>query len=96
MIACSKPAVFGKDFGGGVGPLPVTLHDARAFDLKFVIVTQTKFYVRKRRANRGRIVVMFFIDGQNRARFGHPVALVNRNAQTDKSAGNVLVQSGAP
>ncbi|EJX09603.1 hypothetical protein EVA_02288 [gut metagenome] len=75
--------------------MPVALHDGRTADLQFITFTKTDFQIRKSRPHGMGMVVMGFINGNNRRGFRHPVTLHDVDAQSQEGFGHIRGEGGA-
>src|SRR5712664_192938 len=78
-VAGAEPAVFGENFAGSFGILVIALHDARALDQDFAIISGSDLHVGNRLA-RTAYAVLGIIAGDDRGSFGQTVTLIDGEA----------------
>src|SRR5229473_8029354 len=88
-VAGAEPAVFTKNFAGGFGILVIALHDARAFDQDFSILSGSDLHVGNWFAGTAH-AVLGIIAGDDRGSFGQTVTLIDGDADGPEKFGELF------
>src|SRR5712664_2764114 len=85
-VSGAEPAVFGENFAGSFGILVIALHDARAPDQDFAIISGSDLHVGNRLARTAH-AVRGIIAGDDRGSFGQTVTLIDGDAHGPEKIG---------
>ncbi len=85
LVAGAQPAVGIENARRVLGALPVAAHHDGAAHLQFAVVADAHLDAGQRAAHGGRVVVVQAVDRHHRRRFGHAIALHQRQAQAQKT-----------